>query len=347
VTTGDEVEPLISSSTKESYSSLESASGRSTDEGSPAGLSEPPQTSPSNSEKTEDKKTNGNTNEEKQEDNATDGNTNDENLGDNKPKGTKMDARSTFSVELRIYRSILMHSLAAEYFRCRHFWVFEFQQGLYTMISSILAFVATTDLVDSRTSIILTTIVGATTIFVGFLQAMNSLCSYGTRATLHESVAVDLRDQRNQLRMLRCKLGYMEGNGLTALGTQYSGVEGEKEEYSDGTFESIRSKYEQTLNGCKSAIPLDISEAFNGVESSLYTTAVQSMVELFVHLYGPKFPFEVLGIKQCDVVAEQIMSYPLFPALLPRSRNTVKQSLKGMRKAYKEGWEFYNDIEIA
>ena len=303
--------PLTSSGTKESYSSVDLLDEGSTDGSSPT-LPQPdtePQTSPSNSQKPKGR------------------------------RGVKMNARSTYGVEKQIQKNILMHSLAAEYFQFRHFWIFEFQQGIFTMFSSILAFVATTELIENRMKIILTTIVGATTTFVGFLQAMNSLCSYGTRAIMHQSVIIDLRDQKNHLRMLRIKLGYVEA-GLVSSEDTFVDEEDGDDEYNEGTFESIQDKFEQSLSGCKSTIPVEISEAFFGFETSLSGIWTMASFKIFVDHYGPKYPWEMLGLIPDDIVAKEIMDYPLFPFRLPSPSKVVKNSRERFRKQYKEDWEF-------
>ncbi len=312
-TTKDEAMPLTSSGAKESYSSVDLLDEGSTDGSSPI-LTQPdtePQISPSSSKKSKGR------------------------------RGIKMNARSTMGVEQLIQRSILMHSLAAEFFQCRHFWLFEFQQGLLTMVSSILAFVATTELVENRMKIILTTVVGGTTIFVGFLQAMNSLCSYGTRAIMHQSVIIDLRDQKNHLRMLRVKLGYVEAGQIPAEDTFVD--EEDEDEYNEGTFESIEDRFEQSLSGCKSTIPVEIGEAFFGLETSLYGTGTMSSRKIYLDHYGPKYPWEMLGFKPDDIVHKEIMDYPLFPFFLPSPSKVVKNSRERFRKELKEDWEFYSN----
>lgn len=238
-----------------------------------------------------------------------------------------------------------MHTLAAEHFRFRNFWFFEVQTGLCTMFSSLLAFLATTELYDERSKITITTIVGTTSIFVGFLQSMSSLARYESRALQHDTVAMDLREHRNNLRMMRYKLGFIENSPGTVAGLQhYADEEDDTEEYEEGTFESIKDRYQQTLSGCKSPLPIQISEAFNGFESSLSTTMVQSAHERFASQYGPEFSYEPMFLKQYDVVAGKIMSYPLFPAKLPYPDRTIKKSLEVYRKTFKEGWEYFNDV---
>lgn len=257
-------------------------------------------------------------------------------------KGIKMDYDSTLAVEIHIQKGMLMHTLAAEHFQCRHFWFFEVQQGFLTMISSILAFIATTELVEARLKIILTTIVGSTTIVVGFLQAMNGLCAYGTRAVMHQAVALDLRDMRNNLRLLRCKLGYIETHHKGKASEIRDPELGEDEEDRyQGTFESIQDKFEQSLFGCKSPIPVGISEAFDGLHSSRYTTGSLLNFEHQVNVYGTYYRWERLAFKQFDILGTQIIDYPFFPFFLPRASDTLRKSFARIKEAFKEEQELF------
>ena len=251
-----------------------------------------------------------------------------------------MDYNGTLNVELELHRSIVMHTLAAKFFQVRQFWFFEFTAGFLTMLSSILAFIATTELVVQRDQIVLTTVVGATTVVVGFLQALNSNLGYGTRAVMHQSVAIDLRDLRNHLRMIRCQLGFAEQHGLQGV---FRFENDEEEEFTEGTFESIRDKFEQSLNGCKSPLPIEISEAFSGIESSMHTTGVQSTMELFIRLYGPKFHWQFLFFKYLDIASELITDHRYFPFFLPRSSSVIKKAKVLIKQEFKEGREFYSE----
>lgn len=193
------------------------------------------------------------------------------------------------------------------------------------MISSILAFVATTELMGEHTRIILTTIVGSTTIIVGFLQAMNGLCSYGTRGVMHEAVAIDLRDMRNNLRMLRNKLGFEEGSNLKTI----SNPPEEGKEFEQDTFEAIQNKFEQSLSGCKSIVPLELSEAFDGTYSTSGTLFFSiKNAKHNENVYGAGFPISVFSIRLTDILVKEISGYPLFPLILPDGHKRVEKTFK-------------------
>lgn len=143
--------------------------------------------------------------------------------------------------------------------------------------------------------------------------------------------------------MLRVKLGYVESGLIPAEDTIVDEEDG-GDEYNEGTFESIQDKFEQSLSGCKSTIPVKISEAFFGFETSLYTVGTTSNNELIVSQYGPYYLYsELLGFKQDDIVSKQIMNYRFFPFSLPNASKVVKNSRERLRKDVKEDWEFYSN----
>jgi len=262
-------------------------------------------------------------------------------------KHHKLDAKSSLAAEYEMHITMTLHSLASQHFLVRQFWVFEVNQSLFTMISGILAFVATTDLVtEDRTVTMLTTIVGSTAIIVGFLQAMNGLCSYKARGVMHEAVAIDLRDMRNSMRMLRTKLGFGEIYDLNTddKGTiNPAGGGNESEYYEQDTFESIQSKFEQCLFGCKSAVPLELNEAFDGLASVCKMMCSTKNLKYRQDRYGDKFPGHCFQIRFYDILAAQISSHPLFPLIVPDSKKALEKATEIYRTEYNEFSAFYEE----
>ncbi len=118
-----------------------------------------------------------------------------------------------------------------------------------------------------------------------------------------------------------------------------------KDEYAEGTFESIQDKFEQSLSGCKSTIPVEISEAFDGVRSTLWISNTFSNAKLFGEVYGPRLIYEMLFFKVYDIVAGEIIDYPLFPFALPQASQTIKKTHASIPKAFQESWGLYADAE--
>jgi hypothetical protein len=107
-----------------------------------------------------------------------------------KKKGVILDETSAFSLEQQVQMNMMKNELAWQFLSGRQFWLFTIPQAIFTMLSSILAFMATSKLFDEKTKIIINTIVGCTSAIVVFLQTMSGVCDYGTRAAMHDSVSL-------------------------------------------------------------------------------------------------------------------------------------------------------------
>ena len=88
------------------------------------------------------------------------------------------------------------------YYTALQFWLFTVPQAILTMISAILAFMATSELFDAKTKIIINTIVGSASGIVVFLQTMSGVCDYGIRASMHQTTALSLRSLGDDLSLV-------------------------------------------------------------------------------------------------------------------------------------------------
>jgi len=330
----DEAVPLIASDAIESYSSVE---GNELDTGNPpdSDTGNPPDATADGNSPTPREITKS----------ASD--TMAGSLSDDKPKrrkrrGVKMTLLGALTVKLSIEKNMLMHDLAAQYFKFRHFWIFEVTQGFFTMVASILAFLATTDLLDERAKTILTTIVGSTTIVVGFLQALNGLCMYGTRSVQHQAVAMDLREIMNQLSLLMSKLEDELITNPKAANEEPIEDDGDDDDNERlGTFESVQDKFEQSLFGCKSSIPMRISEAFEVLIAMVLMSVTNDYVEFIGKTYPPKTPYQFHFSRLYHISATQIMDHPLYPIFLPKAKKTAEKSLELYRDELNKFRSFY------
>ena len=186
------------------------------------------------------------------------------------------------------------------------------------MLSSILAFVATSDLLDNKTKVVINIIVGSTSGVVVFLQTMSGVCGYGTRAAMHDSAAVDLRDLRDHLVLLTQKLNLKETqkriNDAGPTFAELVGVNDTKTEDDEGVgenedntsnFEDIQSRFKQSLSGCKATVPLETSEAFQGVQSDLNLTATWKALEFMYGKYHHSHIFEFVHLKAFDILSQE------------------------------------------
>ncbi len=209
---------------------------------------------------------------------------------------------SAMELEYQVQINLIKHNLASMYFESRQFWFFTITQGILTMLASILAFIASSSLLNEVTKDIIATIVGSTSGIVVFLQTMSGVCNYGTRAAMHASAAIDLRDLRDEIVLIKFKVKKEELDAAQLKQTSRRSFvttttsfamkaddndesssddesnedtkkaieeEEKQEQEHDNTFGRIQQRYRQSLSGCKSNVPMDLSEAFHGMHSNL------------------------------------------------------------------------------
>jgi hypothetical protein len=248
-------------------------------------------------------------------------------------KGIKMTKTGALMVERQVQMNLIKHNLAAKYFGCRQFWFFTVPQAILTMISSILAFVATTELIDETPKIILNTFVGSTSGIVVFLQTMSGICNYGIRGAMHEGVAIDLRDLRDDLVLIGFKLGFTEDQqGSKNPSATPTGEEEEDSDELNTSFESIQSRFQQILSGCKSNVPMELMESFHGIKSNLMVGGSKATHEYFADIYGdPNTIDQKLEFKVYDILASEILEDRFFPLYLPDSKRIVEETMSRLR----------------
>jgi hypothetical protein len=262
-----------------------------------------------------------------------------------KRKGIALNFDSAMELEYQVQINLVKHNLAAQFYSSRQFWLFTIPQGLLTMLTSILAFVATSGLLSEVTKTVLSTIVGSTSGIVVFLQTMSGVCNYGTRAAMHASACIDLRDLRDEIVLIKFKVkkeeeqGIESGSGDTINETKAeddeSGSDSDNDEEAekeakehDNIFARIQSRYKQSLSGCKSNVPMPLSEAFNGLHSNLLVSESMDNTIYMRDIYGPKKNFKnIIYFKAYDILASEILASQGFPIFLPPSKQVVDRAM--------------------
>jgi len=273
-----------------------------------------------------------------------------------KTKGVKLDAVTAIKLEQEVNMNMVKHQLASKYLSARQFWFFTVPQALLTMLSGILAFLATTDLLNATAKIVTNTIVGSISGVVVFLQTMSGNCNYGTRAAMHGSTAIDLRDLRDDLVLLKQKLELIESRTLTqkltdassqtsaAAGTNDT-MGGNEDENTDdqggGNFNDIQTRFKQSLSGCKSTVPMPISEAFHGLQSDMLMKQSKKSMDYLFNIYQIGHFNEYIELKAFDMLAGEIMHYPLYPLYLPNSEKMVEETMDRLKKEIHESESFW------
>jgi len=303
-----------------------------------------------------------------------------------KDKGVLLNYDSAMELEYQVQINLIKHNLASQYYGARNFWFFVIPQGLLTMIASILAFVTTSALISDFTKTIIGTVVGSISGIVVFLQTMGGVCDYGTRSAMHASAAIDLRDLRDELVLIKfmvkkeeeqevkkkketndmgqasgndgdhysyitSEAGSVKGSVKKSIKTDFEAPgdveaqdddddesdsedeEERKEEEKkikehDNTFGRIQQRYRQSLSGCKSNVPMPLSEAFHGLHSNLLVSESLDNNMYMRGIYGPKVNYKnIIHFKAYDILASEILNSFLFPVRLPNSKTAVENAM--------------------
>ncbi|VEU44205.1 unnamed protein product [Pseudo-nitzschia multistriata] len=272
--------------------------------------------------------------------------------GTNKDKGKKknpvqMTYVSATQIERMVTVSLYMHNLSWKHLSCRQFYWFTMPQAVLTAVASVLAFVATSDALsdDEASKVILNLIVGSTASLVVFLQTMSGLKNYGTRAAMHQGAAVDLKDLLCDLHILKMKMSQVENIDQEYLdmmrGIQPKDPEADAEadkealKYSE-TFGTIQSRLTQTLNACKSNIPMEISAAFNGLRTTAHLAMTKANFESFEKIYGHENFLNTYYSKADDILQGEILGSRFFPMKLPYSKVMVKKTMEILYTQFKD-----------
>lgn len=217
------------------------------------------------------------------------------------------------------------------------------------MAASILAFVATTELLNENQTIIVNVVVGSTSAIVVFLQTMAGICKYETRGAMHDAVSIDLSDLQSNLKMLMLKLGYVESS---MTGTESQQADDGEEDHDDEneTFEGIIHKFDQSLVACKSIIPLELTGIWHDATSELNLSSTDAAIGQFSKVYHPLGFLPHVGVnlrvKLFNILAEEIMDFPLFPFYLPNPKVIVKASMKRLRAELETSTTFWDGINV-
>jgi len=261
-----------------------------------------------------------------------------------KKKGLKLCSESALGLEQQVQMNLIKHQLAWQFLSCRQFWLFTVPQAILTMLSGILAFVATSDLLDEKIKVIMNTIVGSTSGIVVFLQTMSGVCAYGTRAAMHDSAAIDLRDLRDDLVLLKQKLCQIDANKkkeMVCFNKTGATINDDDDDDDDDsinnegngdTFEEIQTRFRQCLSGCKSTVPMALSEAFHGLDSNLMLAQSKDNVIHLYELYGHLYFDEFIYFKAYDILAGEILNSRYFPLQLPNSKKVVLTTMARLQE---------------
>eukprot|EP00533_Pseudo-nitzschia_delicatissima_P006842 CAMPEP_0116090904 /NCGR_PEP_ID=MMETSP0327-20121206/7218_1 /TAXON_ID=44447 /ORGANISM="Pseudo-nitzschia delicatissima, Strain B596" /LENGTH=391 /DNA_ID=CAMNT_0003582215 /DNA_START=87 /DNA_END=1262 /DNA_ORIENTATION=- len=294
-----------------------------------------------------------------------------------KKKGVQLNYRTALALETQVRMNLIKHSLAADFFNWQQYWKFTFPQAVFTALSSTLAFSASSSIFSQHAESI-NLFVGSLSALVVLIQTISGFKNYGVRADRHRNVAVQLRDLADDIALMKFKLNMVEEQneqhqtslrrsaeeraasptgkrrGSTSSFTlNWDEHPGNKEKSdsdddeagsNEHTFDSIQKRYQQSLSGCSSNVPLELSEAFHGLASNLEIAETKENIERLHEVYGHIHYRSALMAKAYAIMAGEILNDPFFPAWMPDSKRMVKQSMNVLKDRLKKSTSLYEGL---
>jgi len=267
--------------------------------------------------------------------------TNEEEKPTTNKEGNQLTSSAAYALKVELACSQMQHQLASRYFTRRQFVFYTIPQAALTMFATILAFVATTELLDENQKTLLNIVVGSTSALVVFLQTLSGISKYESRGAMHSSASDDLSDLRDEVNMILSRIE----NGLGIVSKNADGVD---EEDGIDTIDRITQKFTQSLIGCKSSLPLELTAIWQDALSELNLTHGGPMMEQLTKAYRcpPEFiakgHWPTIKLKMFNVLSEEVMKSPFFPYFLPNAEVIVKLSMKRLREEVKASSTYWD-----
>lgn len=259
-----------------------------------------------------------------------------------------------------VSKSLVQHKLTSKALGIMQFWLFDFPMSFLTFASTLLAFGGSLIDIGIDTNIL----AGGSSALVVMLQTMNKVCNFGSRSDMHYSTAIDMRDFRGDLILTKHKLIFKERQdkkeasedftiATDMMGNEsddsdsYDHKKGKKKK--DPTFSMIQSRYLQILTGCKSYVPIEVSEAFNELDSALMLAQSKENFGLLDTIMTDVDVDDFIYSQAYEILAGEIVRYRYYPLLFPDSSTVVKQAMERLRlqmKDYSRYWDLREpDVE--
>mmetsp|Transcript_48397 Transcript_48397/g.54854 ORF Transcript_48397/g.54854 Transcript_48397/m.54854 type:complete len:375 (+) Transcript_48397:61-1185(+) len=238
-------------------------------------------------------------------------------------QGFKLTYHSGCNLQVQVQCNFIQHELASLHFSFLQFYFFTIPQAFLTMLTSALAFFSGSESATEDKKHTISLIIGITAALVVFLQTLSEVLTYGKRAEMHKNVAIDLRDLRKYLQFLNEKLGsmvrrqnrsdndnnYFKNNSLEKENEIARGI--------DETFDSIQTRFGQSLTGCKSNVPPRLSSSFQSLNSTIMLAQTKEVADSLYTKYGSLSYGQMYYSKAYDILEGQILNYILFPFRFP------------------------------
>ena len=205
------------------------------------------------------------------------------------------------SLQIKVEVERQMHSLSMAHFAWWNFWSLFFPSAVLTMASGVLAFLSTSDVTEEGNRTRLVTVVGCLALVATFLQTLNDLLKYGSRADMHNSAVLDLKGIYDSLDFMQIsRIGSTDHHANVAV---------------------YHKIYSQVQQGCKSTIPLCVTQTYNTIETR-FANQPPKCEKLKGKIHGPTDALQ-LTLMVWNEVHCAIAAYWLFPIFLPDPDRTM------------------------
>ena len=238
-------------------------------------------------------------------------------------------------LETQVHKDMIMHILAFEYFQCQQFYYFTVPQAIFTALSSVLAFAASSSILKDYGSQI-SLLVGSLSAMVVLFQTIGNVRQYGIRSDRHNTAALQLRDLRDDMIMTKLKLGELQ-----KMNDDDSSVD----DPDPITFADVQKRYRQCLSSCSSTIPIRIQEAFHGLETNIELQQSKTNIDIIKEMYPDPCHQTMLKSKAYDIMAGEIVNSAMFPHGLPNSKRVVEKVMRKLKQRVKASKDFYKDVD--
>jgi len=219
-------------------------------------------------------------------------------------KPTRRRAIDKEAFQHQSYASLQQHKLAASHLSSKHFYHFALPTALASTVAGMLAFVAISGLLEETTNAVLMCAIGALSFLVVLLQISAAKCKYEIRAALHESAVSDLVELRNDLEAV---VGNTDNE--------------QDDDETDEALYDLSKRYRQCLKGCKSAVPLEISDAFSQLDSRL------QLLEITLGSDDGATKKDLAYVHACDDLVARFLKRFGWPLFLVHPTDVVDQTV--------------------
>lgn len=256
------------------------------------------------------------------------------------------------------------HKLSEKWFSWRQFYFFTLPISLLTMSSGILAFLSTSKMFSSNTQETFGTIVGCMALVQIFWQTLSGKLNYETKAAMHLSASIDLKrlsddldfqqveeaQQTKKIKELKKinKIRELEGKPPLSLDSSddpaalESGTNQSEGQQSPGNkdINYYRAQYHQCMAGCKSVVPLCISQAFAVMDTHLALKLTKRSRRTLEHDMG-KQGFSILYAAVTNDIYIGISHSMFWPLFIRSPTHVVKSAIDNLEVSYNPAKDFF------